>query len=670
MGHEIHNGMTGSGKTTDVLTDIIERMDRGEEGGVVSDCQEDSLALEVTKQGIARGHGHRIIHDRMSNTKRYPRPAMFRWSTSADPLTRDIEDESMLRAMGEFICARVNENGLASTPQVEEWWLGAGGLLRSQPEPESLRNVRFAFMPGTEDFDRLVGNTSNDDLAWRFGQLARLHPKALREEVGAVSRRISATLGSPAFAARLQGVPTVDLGRHLDNRGWFCVERGPGVSDDSVHTYYQGLNIELVRHMNAGAACPVGLWGDEWRDAGLVGPFLAGAARRLRKKGLSIIQLWQEVNTKNEHEMSYFNNCETKCFYKLGYEQAIFAARELLGLVDRYKVHHYQTQWHQEEDGYEEIKSVSFWIVGEKQDIERIGLDPSQDHFGSHTRSALRAATRSIVVHCPKDHGARSRLAHGQTGGWNLAGICANGARPVELPWLDRIKSAQRHRAATGQPAVRQSRDWDDRDNALVDWLTIQPATIEQIVQTGGFPSYETAWRRTEKLIERRRLKLVGFVPWHGNGRPRKVVCRWQPKTDSLLHEVLLTDFFLDFPQALVKRGKHVDSSIRPDGTMLLNGQRIHIEMDMATEGYRAAKRRFQAYKLVRDMVVWVTLSKKRMEGLMERAGVMAHCALFTILGSDTWIDLAGNRRSVQELSDGFSTGVKHDYLPIGSTKF
>jgi len=137
-----------------------------------------------------------------------------------------------------------------------------------------------------------------------------------------------------------------------------------------------------------------------------------------------------------------------------------------------------------------------------------------------------------------------------------------------------------------------------------------------------------------------------------------------------MLHEVLLTEFFLDFPQATVKRGKHVDKDLRPDGTMFLNGRTIHLEMDMGTESHTAVKRRFQAYKGCKDMVVWITLSKTRMENLMKRADVMGDIALFTILGSDTWIDLQKNRVSVHELSEGFSTDVRHDYLDSETTKF
>lgn len=39
---------------------------------------------------------------------------------------------------------------------------------------------------------------------------------------------------------------------------------------------------------------------------------------------------------------------------------------------------------------------------------------------------------------------------------------------------------------------------------------------------------------------------------------------------------------------------------------------------------------------------------------MMERAGVMAHCAMFTVLGSDVWYDAYGVSYKAEEMGVGF----------------
>jgi hypothetical protein len=140
------------------------------------------------------------------------------------------------------------------------------------------------------------------------------------------------------------------------------------------------------------------------------------------------------------------------------------------------------------------------------------------------------------------------------------------------------------------------------------------------------------------------------------SGRPENVYCNsWKPKYDQLRHDLLLTDFLLNYPEADVLRGWAVNRRLRPDAEMTLDGFFYHVEMDTGEQSYAQVRRRQSRYSGIKDFVLYVTTSPKRLDGLRKNVhDAVLPIALFTTLDDalrephgEIWIDCQGERTSI-----------------------
>ena len=187
-------------------------------------------------------------------------------------------------------------------------------------------------------------------------------------------------------------------------------------------------------------------------------------------------------------------------------------------------------------------------------------------------------------------------------------------------------------------------------------WLLSQhPATAALLVGLGWFPSAAKARRRLRRLVQKKRIRLVGTLA-RKIGRPEHVYCVWRPKSDQLLHEVELTELCLRLHAEKILRGPQVrDKELRPDAEVWIDGTLYYLELDRATSGYdRIVSRRFALYRGREQLSLWVCPSLPRREGLRGRAGSLRATALFTTLAEaladphgDIWVDHLGARAAL-----------------------
>ena len=164
------------------------------------------------------------------------------------------------------------------------------------------------------------------------------------------------------------------------------------------------------------------------------------------------------------------------------------------------------------------------------------------------------------------------------------------------------------------------------------------------------FPCRATAYRAVAGLRRQRRLRAIGHALMETTGRPEIAYCNsWKPKADQLRHEVWVTDFLLCYPDAEIVRGWRVDRHIRPDAEMQLRGQKFYVELDSGEQSHRQVRDRQLAYASVRDFLLYVTLSERRLTGLIKHAESVRHIALFTTLErvvadphGPVWVDCQG----------------------------
>jgi hypothetical protein len=202
--------------------------------------------------------------------------------------------------------------------------------------------------------------------------------------------------------------------------------------------------------------------------------------------------------------------------------------------------------------------------------------------------------------------------------------------------------------------AVRSTAFARERD-ARIRWLLgVHPVTAAMLVAIGWFPTRNKALKRLRRLVRRGQIRLVGTV-CRKAGRPEHVYCRHRPKSDSLLHEVELTDLCLRLDAGKILRGaESTDTRLRPDAEVWINGRRYCLELDRGTMGYARIAGRFRLYEGCPDLVLWVCSSPARAEGFRRRAERIRGTALFATFADalatphgPVWRDFAGNRAAL-----------------------
>jgi hypothetical protein len=211
-------------------------------------------------------------------------------------------------------------------------------------------------------------------------------------------------------------------------------------------------------------------------------------------------------------------------------------------------------------------------------------------------------------------------------------------------------------------PTVPNTLAFAHQRDARIGWLLeMHPVTAAMLVQIGWFPSKNKALKRLHRLVAKKRIRLIGTV-YQKPGRPENVYCRWTPKADHLLHETQLTQLCFRLDAEKILRGPHVlDTEVRPDAEVWINGDVYYLEWDRGTMSYgQIVQHRFRKYENCRHLVLWVSPSVVRQEGLRGRAERIRTIALFTTAGEALvsphraiWVDYQGEKASLPRQGEG-----------------
>lgn len=200
-----------------------------------------------------------------------------------------------------------------------------------------------------------------------------------------------------------------------------------------------------------------------------------------------------------------------------------------------------------------------------------------------------------------------------------------------------------------------------ERDARIVWLLDMHPVTAAMLVDLGLFPNKNKALKRLNRLVRRRRMRLVGTVCQKA-GRPENVYGRWTPKVDHLLHEVQLTQMCFRLDAEKILRGPHItDTEVLADAEVWINGEMYYLEWDRGTMSYaQIVQKRFRKYESCRRLALWIAPTEVRREGLRVRAERVRSIALFTTAGEalasphrDIWLDYDGGRASLPRQRGG-----------------
>ena len=223
--------------------------------------------------------------------------------------------------------------------------------------------------------------------------------------------------------------------------------------------------------------------------------------------------------------------------------------------------------------------------------------------------------------------------------------------------------------------AHRRSNEFARERDARICWLLdMHPVTAAMLTRIGWFPSKNKALKRLNRLVKRRRIRLIGTV-CQKLGRPEHVYCRWTPKIDHLLHEVQLTEMCFRLDAEKILRGPHVlDAFVRPDAEVWINNDVYYLEWDRGTMSYgQIMHHRFRKYEECQHLALWVCSTDMRRDGLRARAEKIRHVALFATAAvaltsphRDIWMDYHGERVALPRQREGGENREKNPVEKVG----
>ena len=111
-----------------------------------------------------------------------------------------------------------------------------------------------------------------------------------------------------------------------------------------------------------------------------------------------------------------------------------------------------------------------------------------------------------------------------------------------------------------------------------------------------------------------------------------------------------MTNVRLQLRPAQCLRLWEVNKELRPDAEMQFGELKMYVEVETGSNPYRRVVRRFKRYEKglrLKELVLWVCLTEERMHGLMRRAESLRGKALFTVLGSNVFQDVTGEKITI-----------------------
>ena len=98
----------------------------------------------------------------------------------------------------------------------------------------------------------------------------------------------------------------------------------------------------------------------------------------------------------------------------------------------------------------------------------------------------------------------------------------------------------------------------------MIAWLRSHPSTIRQISDKFFEGRYKAASHCLARLRKKGRIPYLSIVPREADGRPQFQYSGWQVGNKGL-HEFLLTEFVLAYPDGTWVRGSKVSQKRKPD---------------------------------------------------------------------------------------------------------
>jgi len=314
--HGLIVGMSGSGKSTLMVDAIIDEADRGDTAIVVEDPHPKSLAQHVYEKLVARGHGKRILYDRLYDLDNRLGYDFLTPSTSGDVHRRYAENEARIECFTRILLRRRDQAALNTSPLTEEWTLNALWLYVEQTDPKSLADLHHLFQPNDKVLGKFMDDCRDPERALPFKKI--YDGKGNAGQIAPARRLIQRVSQSPGFYLRCGA--SFNFQQFLSNRGILIVEGGAfdTLSSDALRIMLGSISLKTLEYVrNRRRPFPrVSHYLDEANNYGLVGEHEKSALAELRKEnyGCKILVQALDFPTAQITE-GVLNNCATHIWF-------------------------------------------------------------------------------------------------------------------------------------------------------------------------------------------------------------------------------------------------------------------------------------------------------------------------------------------------------------------
>jgi hypothetical protein len=287
-------GSTGSGKSEGELVDLVRIAKRGDYAVVLLDGH-GPLAFRTVGHWAARGHEARIVFEPLRATERVLCWSMLPKSISPSLSQRRIEDAETRDEVAQCFLAQRNLATLNDRPWTKDWLEAVIALCLSQPQPEPLESLVYAFRIGSPEYERLLRHCEHPALVGKFRDMERLRRRSEVQyeiQIGPSRRLVEPVCTSEVVRLRCRD-GLFDWLQALQDRKLIAFDGGGIRSREIKRTIFSLASLQVIqavrRHFAlTQAPLPVVLVLEEAGAHDLVTPFVLDALQELRKAGLAV----------------------------------------------------------------------------------------------------------------------------------------------------------------------------------------------------------------------------------------------------------------------------------------------------------------------------------------------------------------------------------------------
>ena len=371
--HEVSIGETQIGKSATVVLRTAAELEDPNTSVVCIGSQPDSTADDLYAEAVRRGQSHRTVLEDFDD---FEQVISRDWlaPSEQEEWSRFAEDKRTIELRLDALARRRGFTNLDDHPSILEYGEPAHWLMLKQEPRKPLRQLQYAFQPGSAEHRQLVRDCTDEAVANAFQFLPR-HRASLDRLAGPASRFTSVYWRSPALIVRDRPGCGNALIEMLERGFHYFISGGRVITKEEWRFICATIGLEIIRYKENGGQRRIVLIYEESEANASIGPFEAAAMQTLAKTGLSIRLIAQDPFWYSPEVTNVvLQNSNHLWFRSASANVAEIAAHDLSPAIHPYALKQLEYQVRQYHAGWESVP------VETETELDRGGTNHSVTH--------------------------------------------------------------------------------------------------------------------------------------------------------------------------------------------------------------------------------------------------------------------------------------------------